>query len=326
MIEKNEYEDLKLIDIIKARNRIQSYIRETPLEFSKYYSKICGGNVFLKLENLQVTNSFKIRGGLNAMLTLTDEEKEKGVVVASSGNHAQGIGFASQLLNVPTTIIVPENTPRTKIEAIRSYGVDLRIQGSIYDDAERIAREIERKEKKKFISAYNDFIVLAGQGTIGIEILNQNPDLEILLAPVGGGGLLSGMSFTVKQINPEIQVYGVQSEASSPMHASFKEGKIVDIPMRESIAEGLHGSIEKNSITFPYILKYCADILLVSEQEIKDAIITFLKYHHQICEGAGAVGLAALKRYSSLFKGKNIGVIISGGNLDFSDLLKMIKE
>ncbi|MHA1725682.1 MAG: pyridoxal-phosphate dependent enzyme [Promethearchaeota archaeon] len=148
------------------------------------------------------------------------------------------MGFASKLLNIPATVIVPENIPRTKIEAIHSYGVDLRIQDSIHDDAKRIAREIERKEKKKFISAYNDPIVIAGQGTIGIEILNQNPELEILLVPVGGGGLLSGVAFAVKQINPEIQVYGVQSEASSPMHTSFKQGKIVDVSLKESIAEG----------------------------------------------------------------------------------------
>ncbi len=319
-------EKFQYTDVIKAVKRISPFIRETPLEYSRYYSEAIGANVYLKLENLQLTGSYKIRGALNSMLSLTEDERKKGVVVASSGNHAQGIGFASRLLNIPATVVIPKITPKTKIEAIKSYNTDLRIEGEVYDDSELRAREIEREENKKFISPYNDLVVMAGQGTVGIEMLNQNPELEIILVPVGGGGILSGVAFAVKKINPKIEVHGVQSEASKPMYESFKQGKIVDVPMEESIAEGLYGGIEKGSITFPYIMKYCKDILLVSEKEIKEAIITFLKYHHQECEGAAAVGLAALSRYSELFKGKEVGVVITGGNLDYSDLLKIIKE
>ncbi len=320
----DQIDKVKITDIIKAKKLITPFVRKTPLEYSRYYSRSIGAFVYLKLENLQLTGAYKLRGALNSIFSLTEEERANGVVTASSGNHAQGIGYAAKELNVPATILVPQNTPNTKIEAIRSYGVDLRIEGEIYDVSEKRAREIEKQEHKKFISPYNDPVVIAGAGTVGLEIIDQNPEIDTIIVPMGGGGLFSGVAIAAKAINPNIKLYGVQSEASAPMHFSLKEGKIVDVPLHDSIAEGLHGSIEEGSITFPYVQEYCKDVLLVSELEIKEAIISFLKHHHQIYEGAAAVGLAALLKYPELFKGHTIGVIISGGNLDFTELKNLL--
>jgi len=324
--QSSQNNDINIIDVLKAKNLISKFIRETPLEYSRYYSDAVGAEVYLKLENLQLTGSYKIRGALYSMFSLSDEERARGVVVASSGNHAQGIGYAAKKLGVHATIVVPKNTPKTKIDAIRSYGIDLRIEGAIYDESEIKARQIEKQEKKKYISPYNDAVVIAGAGTIGLEILNQNPEIDIIISPIGGGGLFSGTAIAVKTINPKIKIFGAQSKASPPMHESLKRGKIVNVPMSDSIAEGLHGGIEQGSISFPIVQKYCEDILLVSEQEIIGAILTFLEHHHQICEGAAAVGLAALLRYSELFRGHSVGVIVSGGNLDYHQLKLLMSK
>ncbi|MHA1727376.1 MAG: threonine ammonia-lyase [Promethearchaeota archaeon] len=320
---------INLGHIITARHKIRNITRKTPLEYSKYYSSKINADVWLKLENLQITGSFKLRGAINSLLSLSRKERSQSVICASAGNHAQGIGYSSQKLGISATVVVPKNTPQTKIESIRSYGVKLIIHGEIYDDAELYAHKLEKKEKMTYISAYNNPRIIAGQGTIGLEILEENSEIEILLIPVGGGGLFSGISIAAKTINPEIKCYGVQSEASPVMSESLKQGKIVkigDINLKHSIAEGLHGGIEKGSITFPYLQEFCEDILLVNEKEIKHAIIEFLTHHHQICEGASAVGLAALYRYKKLFKNHKIGVVITGANLDFAELKKLIFE
>lgn len=327
-------ETLNLNEITQAAARIEKYIYKTPYEKSIYYSKLIQKNVFLKHEGLQRTGSFKIRGALNALMKAQTQKEDKQpvkIITASAGNHAQGIGFAAKMLNKQrdTVVFVPKNTPQIKIDAIRNYGVDLRIEGDIYDDAENLAKAYAKEINGQFVSPYNHPDVIVGQGTLGLELMNENqkeiPDA--ILVPVSGGGLLAGILIAVKSIDPNIKIYGVQSEACPAMYQSVIEKKIVAVPMEHSIAEGLHGGIEENSITLEPILKYCDGILLVSEEEIRIAIYEYLQYHNKICEGAGAVGIAALKRYSDTFKQfNNIAIVISGSNIDFPLLKEIIKS
>jgi len=315
---------LEFKDIFLANRRIQNTVRRTPLEYSPFFSEVCDGEVYLKLENLQLTGSFKIRGALNKMLQLSDEERRKGIVTASAGNHAQGIGYGAEMLGIEATIVVPRNTPRTKIDAIQRYGVDLMIYGENYDEAEKKARELEREQSKVYVSPYNDYEVIAGQGIVGLEMWEEKSDLDTVLVPVGGGGLVSGIAVALKSLNPKVRVIGVQSKASPVMYESIKQGVIVEVPMEESIAEGLHGGIEKGSVTFDLIKELVDDIILVEEKEIETGILLFLEHQHQVVEGAGAVGLAALLRYKERFKGQKVGVIVSGGNIDISLMRKML--
>ncbi|HJZ18771.1 MAG TPA: threonine/serine dehydratase [Candidatus Nanoarchaeia archaeon] len=311
--------------IKEAHARINEFIVKTPLIKSSFYSDAIDGEAYLKLENSQLTNSFKIRGVLNKMLKLSDDEKKRGVLAVSSGNHAQGIGHVSKMLGINAKVVVPENTPKIKIDMIKKYGVELNVFGENYLTAEIKARELERKTGMVYISPYNDFDVIAGAGTVGLEILNELSDANAIIMPVGGGGLISGVAVAVKSINPHIKIIGAQSEASPVMHESVKAGKIVNIEVEESIAEGLQGGIEKNSVTFNLIKNYADEILLVSEDEIKDAMRTFLQQHNQIAEGSGAVGLAALVRYRKQFKKQKVAIVVSGGNFD-REKLKMFGE
>jgi threonine dehydratase len=316
-------------DIYLAHRRIKGLIRRTPLEYSPFFSETCGGEVYMKLENLQLTGAYKIRGALNKMLQLDDEERERGVVTASSGNHAQGIGYAAKMLGVKALVVVPSITPKTKIEAIKRYGVDLIIHGRIFDEAELRAHELAGELSRIYISAYNDFDIIAGAGTVGLEMIEEEPDLEVILCPVGSGGLLSGISILFKSLNPEIEILGVQSKASPVICESFKRGEYVEIPieeMEESIAESLYGGFERGAITFDIVKELVSDIMLVKEVDIKTAICLLLEHHHQVAEGAGAVGLAALMEDEERFKGKKVGTIISGGNIDISSLRELLIE
>jgi len=313
---------MELKDIYKAKQRISNFIRQTPLDESPFLSKLCENNVLLKLENQQLTGSFKIRGALNKMLTLTKKERERGIVAASTGNHAQGVGYAARMLDIKGQIVIPTYTPTVKREAIQRYKVEMIVHGDDYIISEKKARDIERKEGKTFISAYNDPLIIAGQGTIGIEIIEQAPDLTTLLVPLGGGGLISGVGCAVKSINPDIELIGVQSEVSPVMYESIKKGRIVEMDLEESVADGLHGGIEEGSITFDLCKKYVDDIMLVKEETIIRAIGILLAKQRQVVEGSGAVGIAALLENPYRFKGKNVGILISGGNIDF-ELLRI---
>jgi len=275
----------------------------------------------LKLENLQHTGSFKVRGAFNKLLQLSEEDRLKGVVAASSGNHAQGLGYAGNHLGVEATIVVPAHTPKVKIDAIRRYGVELTIHGEEYMDAERLARKMEREQEKPFVSGYNDPEIIEGQGTLGLEMLESAPDLDVVLVPVGGGGLISGVSAAIKGVSRDVEVVGVQSVASPVMCESVRQGRIVDMELGDSVAEGLHGGIEEGSITFDLCVENVDDFILVQEETIIDAIARHLYFDHQVVEGAGAVGAAAIMENPERFKGRNTGVVVSGGNID-EELLK----
>jgi threonine dehydratase len=310
---------IKLSEFYIARKRVQKWARHTPLEYSSKLSKLTNANVWLKLENQQVTGSFKIRGATNKILLLSKEEREKGVVTASSGNHAQGLGYAARQLGVRAKVVVPEMTPKVKINAIRKYGVELIVKGEEYMVSERIARQIEKDEGLTFVSAYNDIDLIKGQGTIGLEMIEDKPDLDNILVPVGGGGLASGISSVYHQATDAI-VWGIQSNTSPVMYECIKKGYIHEIPLKDTYAEGLHGGLEPGSVTYGLCRDNIDKWLILTEDNILAAIKYLLHDCHMLVEGAGAVGIAALLAEPDKWNGKNVGVVISGGNLSLETL------
>ncbi len=315
---------MTLRDVYEAKRRIEGWALRTPLAYSYRLSDLCGGDVWLKLENLQPVGSFKIRGAVNKLLLLTEEEKARGVVTSSSGNHAQGVGYAAREFGVKATIVVPENTPGAKLGAIRRYGVDLIVHGEEYMDAERLARGLEKEKGMTFVSGYNDPDIIAGQGTVGLEMLEDRPDLDLVLVPVGGGGLISGVA-TVFKAATDAEVLGVQSVASPVMAESIRQGRIVDMELEDSVAEGLHGGIEEGSITFDLCRRLVDAFVLVEEETIKDAMGLMLTEERQVVEGSAAVGVAAIMEDPDRFRGRKVGVVITGGNVDKALLREICK-
>ena len=305
-----------LQEIRDARKAIKPFVVPTPLVRSQFLSNPCGGDVFLKLENLQVTNSFKIRGAFNRFLHLSLEEKARGIVTASAGNHGQAVAFAARKLNFPAKIVVPKNTPKIKIGGIKKYGVDLVLFGDIYDEAEQKAKDLAREEGLVFVSPYNDELIISGHGTIGLEIIDTLPNVDTVIVPVGGGCLISGISIALKSIKPNVCVIGVQSEASPVMYESFKAGRIVDARMTESIAEGLSGGIEKDSVTFKIVQEYVDEVLLTSEETIRRAVFLLWEFEKQVVEGSGAAAIAPLIEKKRVFAGKTVVAVITGGNIE----------
>jgi len=307
---------MNLQDIYMARARIAGLVRHTPLELSP----ALGANVHLKLENLQQTGSFKLRGALSRILAMSDEEKARGVVTASAGNHAQGVAFGCARVGVPAIVVMPEAPPRTKIEATRRYGVDVRLVGQSYDEAEAAARQIKRDSGYVFVSAYNDPFIVAGQGTIALELLEDLPNLSRVLVPVGGGGLVSSFVVALKAVNPAIQVIGVTSRATPALYNHFKGTHLPQLP---SIAEGLAGEVESGAITID-LARRADDIVLVEESAIIHAMAWLMEMHHLIVEGSGAVGVAALLSGIVAVGDSPTAVVISGGNLDIDNLRRVL--
>ncbi|UCF44920.1 MAG: pyridoxal-phosphate dependent enzyme [Candidatus Bathyarchaeota archaeon] len=312
-----------LKNIQDARKAIAPFIKRTPLVQSQFFSTSCGCDVFLKLENLQITSSFKPRGVVNKLLHLSADEKSKGIITASAGNHGHAVAFAAQKLNYSARVVVPRTTPKIKIEGIRKYGADLVLFGETYDEAELKARELARKDGCAYVSPYNDELIIAGHGTIGLEIIEALPSVDTILVPLGGGGLISGISIAIKSNRPDVQVIGVQSKLSPVMYESLKAGKLVDIQMTEakSIAEGLSGNVGR--ITFEVVQKYVERVMLVKEETLRHAIYLLWNYDKQVVEGSGAAAVAPLIENKILFKDKIIVSVVTGGNID-SDLFQSI--
>jgi len=323
-----------LQDIFQARSRIAPFVRHTPLEWSR------GLGAHLKLENLQRTGSFKLRGALNRLLMLTDDEKRRGVVTASAGNHAQGVAFGCAHAGVPALIVMPETTPRTKIEATRSYGVEITLFGATYDDAEAEAHRSERESGRVFISPYNDPLIIAGQGTVALEILDDLAEVAQVLVPAGGGGLICGVGIALKAIHPAIRVIGVTARAAPAMYNHLKgarQGQArlslarlsqarlsqARLPQLPTLAEGLSGEVEAGAITLDIAPRVVDDVVLVEEDELRAAIVWLVETHHLIAEGSGAVGVAAL-----LARRVDVSLptvaIVTGGNLDIKDLRRLL--
>ncbi len=309
-----------LKEIEEAKKSIAPFSKLTPLIRSPFLSNLTSANIFLKLENHQITNSFKIRGVMNKLLNLSCQEKGKGVVTASAGNHGKAVAFGAQKLGFPATIVVPVNTPKIKTQGIEQYGADLLLFGENYPEAEKKAKEIAAKEDRLYISPYNDKLIVAGHGTAGLEILDELPNVDVVLVPVGGGGLISGISIAIKSKNQRVQVIGVQSEAVPIMYESLKAGSIVQPHRHEqnTVAEGLSGGIENGSITFTIVQKFVDEVLLVKEKTIRHAVYLVWKNENQIVEGSGVAGTALLLENKRLFTGKNVAVVLTGGNIDDS--------
>lgn len=307
-----------LQNIQSAQKTIAPYAKSTPLIRSKFLSELCNADVYLKLENLQVTHSFKIRGVINKLLNLTSEEKTRGVVTASAGNHGQAVAFGAKELGFKAKIVVPINTPKIKVDGIKQYGAELVLYGATYPEAERKAKELAQIEGRLYISPYNDELIVAGHGTIGLEVLKELPNVEVVVVPVGGGGLISGVSIALKSLKPNVQVLGVQSAAVPIMFESLKSGKIVKAHRHEpkTIAEGLSGGVEKGSITFTIVQQYVDDIFLVREETIRHAVYVLWENEKQVVEGSGAAAAALLLENKDLFVGKTVALVLTGGNID----------
>jgi threonine dehydratase len=306
----------------RAAERIASTARRTPLERSRWLSSGHGRNVFLKLECFQLTGSFKIRGAMAKLSALTEEERARGVLTVSAGNHGLGVAHCSEVLGLDATIVVPESASRAKVEAIRRYPVTLVERGAGYDDAERAAREMERESGATFVSPYNDPEVIAGQGTIGLEILEELPDIDVVVVPVGGGGLLAGVAIAAKAIKPRIRIYGAEPLASPTMTAALQAGRIVAIEEQETIADGCAGNIEPDSMTFPIIQRLVDGIILVSEESIRNAIARLAREDHVMIEGSAAVSIAALSNHR--LEGQNVAAILTGRNMSLDLFTKVI--
>ena len=306
-------DDFKLSDFRRTRARIQPYIRRTPVVETEW------PGLWLKLENLQHTHSFKVRGALTRLLEIAEQAEGRAILTVSAGNHGQAVARAASLLGLECTIVVPESAPQAKIDAIRSYGVDLRVEGVNYDAAESLGLELARDtEQYIWVSAYNDRSVILGQGTIALELVEQVPDLSCVLVPIGGGGLAAGIAAAMKQLRPEIEVIGVQAEASAAIYHSLAAGKLIAVPDRPTIADGIQGNVEAGSITFDLIREFVDDVVTVSEDSIREAIRTLLRREKILVEGAGAVAAAAFDGGFGR-NGRTVG-IVSGGNVDLESI------
>jgi threonine dehydratase len=313
---------VKLLDIIKAKDNIKNVIRETPLVYSPVLSDYGKGSVYLKLECHQKTGSFKLRGAANKMKSLSTEEKEKGVITASAGNHAQGVAFIARELGVDATIIIPENAPLTKIENTKRYGVNVVVEGKDYDESEKIAHLIEKEKDKTFVHPYSDPFTIAGQGTVGLEMIMSNPELDTIIVPAGGGGLITGIATAAKAINPNIRIIGVQPENSPVWYESFKNKKHMDVEYSDSLADGLVGEISESMVDD--FVKLVDEVVLVSEDAIRNSIKWLMENHHIIAEGSSVVGLAAIQEEKINIEGKNVGIVISGSNIDLQVIAEIL--
>ena len=312
-------------DILQARKHLHGIIRETPFEKSGVLSDRTGMAVYLKAECLQRTGSFKLRGAYHKIASLGSQEKAKGIVTSSAGNHAQGVGFVTTRFSIPGRIYVPETIPHNKLVAIQRYRVEVVIEGKLYDEAHAAALEDAKKSGRVYIPSYDDARIMAGHGTLGLEMLEEISGLDAVIVPVGGGGLIAGVATAAKKINPAIQVIGCQSTASCAMARSLAENRVyTTFPSKETIAEGLEGGISE--ITFALGQRLIDRMVLVEEDEIRSAIRFLLKHHRLVVEGSGAVGVAALLNCRWSAPERKVGVILSGGNLDYQLLRQIVVE
>ncbi len=311
--------------IENAREVLKDIKHVTRLDSSSTFSRITGGNVFLKLENLQKTGSFKVRGAAYAMSQLTDKEKKAGVIAASAGNHAQGVAYAATRLGIKSTIVMPIFSPVAKIQATQGYGANVILHGAAFDDALGHARETAEKSGATFLHPFNDEDVIAGQGTIGLEILNECPDVDVIAVPVGGGGLISGIAIAVKEQNPDIQVYSVEAASAASMKASIENGKITKVENLDTCCDGI--AVKKpGKITFRIANNLLSGAVTVEELEVTRTLFMLLERAKIVVEPAGCVGLAAFHHKKIDIKKKNAVAVLSGGNIDMSVLSRVVEK
>ncbi len=317
---------ISFADIEAARKRIAGSIFLSPCAYSEMLSRATDTKLWLKLENLQMTGSFKERGACNKLMAMPAEDRARGVICASAGNHAQGVAYHAQRLGIDATIVMPEVTPLVKVQSTRSFGARILLHGANYDEAYEKAKEIEAAEKRIFVHPFDDDLVMAGQGTMGLELLEQNPYIEAVIVAIGGGGMAAGVAVAIKETNPRIKVYGVETSVIPSMKVALEAGAPVTVPAARTIAEGI---AVRRAGDRPYevVKKYVDDIVLVDEEEIAEAILTLLEKEKTVAEGAGAAPLAALlhKRIPAIL-GKKVAVIVSGGNIDVNVISRIIER
>lgn len=300
-------------DIQRAAKALKNAIVQTPLNKSITLSKLTGAEIYLKFENLQFTASFKERGALNKLINLTDEQKKNGVIAASAGNHAQGVAYHGNRLGIPTTIVMPINTPFVKVSQTKEHGANVVLFGERFDDTAEHASKLAEKQNLTLVHPFNDYDVIAGQGTIGLEVMEACPDLDIILVPVGGGGLISGIAIAAKHINPDIKIIGVQAERFPSLHRAVNNNDYT--AKGSTLAEGIAVKTIGDR-TYEICKDLVDDILLVSEDALEEAVCMLMTIEKTVPEGAGAAPLAAITSYPDIFKGKKVAMIVSGGNID----------
>lgn len=320
---ENETNYITLDDVLEARERIEGICIKTKLIYSSEFSKESGNEVYIKPENLQITGAFKLRGALNKISKLSEEQKKRGLIASSAGNHAQGVAYSANKLGIKATIVMPETTPLIKVQATKSYGANVVLKGQIYDEAYEEAKRLERENGYTFIHPFDDEDVMAGQGTIALEIIDELKDVNAIIVPIGGGGLISGIAVAAKSINPDIKVIGVQSDGASAMKVSFDTGILTASDKVDTIADGAAVK-QPGDKTFEVVKKYVDEIVTVSDCELIEAAFILLEKHKLVAEATGVMSLAALKKLD--FKGKKVVSLISGGNIDVVTIASMLNN
>jgi threonine dehydratase len=318
--------DLNLRDVFLARKRIASIVHKTRLVPSPSLSELSGSSVYLKLENLQETGSFKLRGATNKILSLTAEERERGVITVSTGNHGRAVSYVARQFGINAIICLSEHVPSNKVEALKRLGAEIVIHGQSYDDAMERATQLQEQRGLTWVDPFDDPYVIAGQGTIGLEMLDDLPDLDTAVVPLSGGGLISGVALALKSVAPEIRIIGVSMDRAPVMVHSLRAGAPIEIEEEPTIADALAGGIYlDNQHTFRMVRRYVDETFLVSEQEIAAGIAFAMERHRLVVEGGGAVGIAALLHRRLQELGQKVAVVVSGGNVDSTLLATIIK-
>lgn len=310
--------------VIDAERRIRAHIRQTPLERSNSLSELADADVFLKLESSQITGSFKLRGAMNKMLALSEEERANGVLTASSGNHGAACAYLMTHFGIPGTIFLPESVAAAKLEAILSYGADIELVPGDGIEAEKLARRLAAERGQTYVSPYNDPLIIGGQGTIGLELRRQTEGIDAVLVPVGGGGLVAGVGGYLKSVDPQVEIIGCQPENSRVLYESIQAGEIIDMESQPTLADGTAGGIDHDSITFDLCREVIDDWELLSEHEIAGAILLALDKQHLMVEGAAALPIAALMRNPQRFAGQTVVVLVSGSKLGLETLRDLL--
>ena len=316
-------EETTIAGVYEAARALDGVTKKTRLLESPFFSSLSQNDVYLKPENLQNTGSFKLRGAYNKIAHLTEEERSKGVITSSAGNHAQGVALAAQRLGVNAVICMPATTPLLKVESTRSYGAEVVLAGDTFDDAYKRSLELQKEKGYVYVHPFNDRDVLLGQGTTALEIIDELKDVDAILVPIGGGGFASGVAFATKSVRPEVKVIGIEPMGAACMANSFAAGHVTTLAGVETVADGCAVKTP-GDLTFAFCRKYLDDIITVSEMEIMSALLFLIEKHKLIAEGAGVLSLAALTRLP--FKGKKVVSILSGGNIDISTISALISK
>lgn len=321
-------QNISMRDIYIARNRISPLARKTPLIYSSHLSERIGSSVYLKLESLQETGSFKIRGAINKLLTMSKDEKERGVIAFSTGNHGRAVAYVARQLGINAVICLSKRVPQYRVNAMKQLGAEVVQYGKSQDEAYEHALSLQKERGFTIINPFDDHLIIAGQGTIGLEILEDLPSVDMAIVPVSGGGLIAGIALAMKSADPNIHVLGVSMDCAPAMYQSLKAGKPVEVEEKDSLADALLGGIGlDNKYTFPMVRDYVDDLILVSEEEIPEGMFFVFDRHRLVIEGAAAVGISAIlcDKLSGL-EGNNVVVVLSGCNVDVPLLTRIAME